>query len=91
MQVLNTSLKNPYGNHEPSVGEVGIKSAGWNNDRDLGYVMFWLRCCHSSPRWALLNILTCNETPCSRASGDLYSSGYDPGDNFSFTRLEFRP
>jgi len=91
MQVLNTSLKNPYGNHEPSVGEVGIKSAGWNNDRDLGYVMFWLRCCHSSPRWALLNILTCNETPCSRASGDLYSSGYDPGDNFSFTRLELRP
>ena len=60
-------------------------------DNDLGYTSFWSRCCHSSPRWGLLIVLTCNKTPCKRKSGDLYANGYDPGDNFSYDRIEIRP
>ena len=91
IDVMNNSLKNPHGTVHQYHGSKGVVTAGWGNDNDLGYVSFWSRCCHSNPRWGLLIVLTCNETPCTRNPGDLYAVGYDPGPNFSYNRIEIRP
>ena len=88
---LNKSFKNPYGAIHNSLGNRSLSIAGWGNDNDLGYTSFWSRCCHASPRWGLLIVLTCNKTPCTRTPGDLYADGYSPGDNFSYDRIEVRP
>ena len=89
--LLNKSFKNPYGAVHNYHGDKSVVTAGWGNDNDLGYTSFWSRCCHSSPRWGLLIVLTCNKAPCKRKSGDLYANGYEPGDNFSYDRIEIRP
>ena len=38
IDVMNNSLKNPYGTIHQYHGNKGVVTAGWGNDNDLGYV-----------------------------------------------------
>jgi prepilin-type N-terminal cleavage/methylation domain-containing protein len=85
---LNKTLKNPYGANRADLGDRGVINAGWGNSNDLGYTGWWSSCCGPQEnRRGTLVLLTCNQLPCARASGDLYAKGYDPGPDYSICRF----
>ena len=71
---LKDKYKNPFGAYTSAYGDSAVRSSGWNKDRDLGYTIVGNRCCHGSKKYGLLNIHTCNETPCN---GDPMDPGWD--------------
>ena len=63
---LSGKFKNPYGANYPPIGDDAAQTAGWGNDRDLGYTRI-------DPRGAKIFVHTCFKLDCS--------GNYDPNNN----------
>ena len=72
---LEGRYKNPYGKVKDSLGDEGVRAAGWGNDNDLGYTLIdWGQ---NSDKSCKIMISTCRETSCSGAKFDMANENID--------------
>jgi len=81
---LKGQFKNPYGAYDASMGDNAVTTAGWGEDRDLGYTIIEATT-HSATGNARLNIHTCNKLPCI---GEWWNN---TNDNIEICWIEVQP